>query len=95
MLSRDLQNIVSRVGVALAGGETYGRVELDRLARELRFITEDAQRLERQAHVESTTLDALFDGLQASVADAQALLRRAKRQRSPIQSAAASAAQSA
>ncbi len=48
-VSSDLQAVVSRVSAAVAGGKTYGKVELGALLRELRLIRDEARAQEEAA----------------------------------------------
>ena len=45
-VATDLDTVITRLSVAHAGGQTYGKTELGRLRRELRLIQEDAKKQE-------------------------------------------------
>lgn len=78
-VSKDLQTIVSRIGISIAKGESYGnKIELPRLVQELRGIVEDAQREEARSIVDRRAMHDLVDSMETGVRDLSAVVGRVK-----------------
>lgn len=80
-VAADLQAVRSRLSAAIAGADTFGRVELGRLEKEIGLIQEDAAREERRAKVERIAFDALADGVDRQVLDLKGLAKRVRQSR--------------
>lgn len=77
-VATDLQNLVAEVSAAIAGGQPWGRVELERLRRTASAIAEEARSESRViATTRRHTLN-LVDAIDAAVADLPGLARRVR-----------------
>lgn len=63
-VSRDLQDVLSRVNEAQAGGRTYGKTELGGLVRELRLIRDEALEHERTLEKAIADLRSAADSIE-------------------------------
>ncbi len=81
-VASDLQTVISRIGIDLAGGKTYGRGALGRLQRELQLIREEASEDEAAAIRDRMCFAELIQGLDHKVLDQRALIRRAQERHS-------------
>lgn len=78
-VSSDLRMIVGRLDAAIAGGDTYKRVDLDRLRRELELAAEDARRLETRAIAQSCAFGEVLGTLEDRLADMTSAVQSGRR----------------
>jgi len=77
-VAHDLQTIVADLSVAIAGRQTFGRTELDRLRRRLGDVAKEAQRGETQGVVLRTIADDVIGAIDAGVINLQGVATSAR-----------------
>lgn len=77
-LSHDLQNMIAEVNATIAAGRSLGRVDLQKLQRNLDAAARDAGRMERDGVRSGDALGTLCDGIDRQVADLTGLVRHAR-----------------
>jgi soluble P-type ATPase len=78
-VSRDLQAPINRLDVAIAAGDTYGRVDLDRLRRELTAIRDQSIVEEAASLRKQRVLDELIEAVEHRAADLRMSAHTARR----------------
>lgn len=66
-VAKDLQSIVSDLSVAIAGRQTFGRTELERLRRQLGDMAKVARRDETETTVHRAITDDVLGAIDAGV----------------------------
>jgi hypothetical protein len=83
-VSSDLRMVIGRLGVAIAGGDTYSRVDLERLRRELNLIACDARGVETRAIEQHAQFGEALSEIETLARDLRNAVTRAQRKREPV-----------
>lgn len=83
-VSSDLRMVISRLDVAIAGGDTYTRVDLERLRRELDLIAQDSRAIESRAIEQGTLFAEVLSEIEFLTGDLRNAVGRAQRKREQV-----------